>query len=276
MQEIIYRFKKSTKNIARKILYFPLDFYNFVFRHDKDTLPPVWKNYSGDGDFQKIGNEFFKYFTDYKLINSKSKILDVGCGIGRMAIPLTKYLDIDGIYEGFDIMKESITWCQKNISKSYPNFNFHFSNIYNKEYNPGGKYSGSDYKFPFEDNHFDFVFLTSVFTHMMPLEVENYIKQISRVLNKGGRSFVTFFVLNNESKNLLLEKKGSIEFNYHHNFYWVKDDSVPEAAIAYEENYIRDCFGKNNLKIVEPILWGSFCGRNNFLSYQDIIICEKF
>ena len=31
------------------------------------------------------------------------RVFDVGCGVGRTAIPLTSYLSSDGAYEGFDI-----------------------------------------------------------------------------------------------------------------------------------------------------------------------------
>lgn len=44
--------------------------------------------------------------------------------MGRMALPLTQYLDQNGRYEGFDVFKSGIVWSQKNISKNFPNFNF--------------------------------------------------------------------------------------------------------------------------------------------------------
>ena len=49
-----------------------------------------------------------------------NSVLDVGCGIGRMAIPLARYLNTDGKYEGFDIIPENIAWCQRAITPRYP------------------------------------------------------------------------------------------------------------------------------------------------------------
>src|SRR4051794_26342926 len=49
-------------------------------------------------------------------------VLDVGCGIGRTAIPLTEYLSEHGSYRGFDISRESIEWCSREITSRFPNF----------------------------------------------------------------------------------------------------------------------------------------------------------
>ena len=120
-------------------------------------------------------------------------MLDIGCGIGRMAVPLTRYLNEQGSYEGFDIVAEGIDWCTKKITPKYPRFSFHLADVYSQKYNPEGTFSASEYPFPFKDESFDLVFLTSVFTHMLPPDVENYMKEISRVLKRNGSCLITFF-----------------------------------------------------------------------------------
>lgn len=127
----------------------------------------------------------------------------MGCGIGRKTIPLTKYLDKTGRYEGFDIIKTEVDLCKKRISTKYPNFHFQRVDIFNECYNPKGKYKASEFKFPFENEFFDFVVLGSIFTHMLPEDIENYLSEIARVLKKGGRFLITFFLLNKESLELI-------------------------------------------------------------------------
>ena len=97
----------------------------------------------------------------------------MGCGIGRIAIPLTQYLKT-GTYDGFDIVRHGVEWCQQKVTPHYPNFNFFVADVYNKLYFPQGRYAATEYTFPFADDTFDFVFLTSVFTHMMPKDLEHY------------------------------------------------------------------------------------------------------
>jgi len=73
-----------------------------------------------------------------------------------------------------------------------------------------------------------------------------------------------------------LQKKG-IKVNFRHNIvvYRTENKKEPESAVAYEEQYIRALFDKAELKVIEPIHYGSWSGRTGSLSYQDIIIAQK-
>jgi ubiquinone/menaquinone biosynthesis C-methylase UbiE len=228
----------------------------------------------GADDFLEIGNEFLGYFKSICNLKPDERVLDVGCGIGRMAIPLTTYMGGTARYEGFDIVKSGIDWCTENITPEHPNFQFHHSNILNKAYNPGGRLPAGEYRFPFEDGSFDFVFLTSVFTHMLPVDMEHYFTEIARVLKKGGRCFITFFLLNPESLKLIESGKSTLPFKYGFGLYKAVKKNNPEAAIAYEEAYIHECHKKNDLNI-QAVHYGSWCGRGEYLSYQDIVIAQK-
>jgi len=86
----------------------------------------------------------------------------------------------------------AIDWCRRKISSKYPNFHFQFADIFNGVYNPKGKIKPVEYKFPYENESFDFVFVKSVFTHMLPQDMEHYFSEIARVLRKDGRCLITF------------------------------------------------------------------------------------
>lgn len=53
-------------------------------------------------------------------------MLDVGCGAGRMAIPLMGYLNEKGSYEGFDPVVEHVRWYLEHIESRHPNFRFRY------------------------------------------------------------------------------------------------------------------------------------------------------
>lgn len=253
-----------------------LDIYDNILGKNKDLVPPRSLIFIGDGDFEKIGKEFLSYFINLGHLKPTEKVLDVGCGIGRMAVPLTKYLSGEGEYYGFDIVQKGIGWCSDNVSKLYPNFHFQVADIYNEMYNPKGKYKSSEYKFQYEKNYFDFVFLTSVFTHMFSDDVENYLSEISGVMKKGARCLITFFLINNESFQLINTGKSSQNFIFkvdENSFSTSKN--IKESAIAYKESYIRNIYDKNGLSIIDSIYYGSWCSRNDYKSYQDIVIAMK-
>src|SRR5260370_25414931 len=75
-----------------------------------DLIPPSELQFVGTGDFLAIGREFLGIFRDAGGLEPHHQVLDIGCGNGRMALPLMEFLSCDGSYEGFDILQEGIDW----------------------------------------------------------------------------------------------------------------------------------------------------------------------
>jgi len=238
-------------------------------------IPPEAMIFVGGGDFEKAGLKFKNYFIKLGNLQPNDRVLDVGCGIGRMAIPLTNFLSKEGEFWGFDIVKNGIKWCHSRISPKYSNFHFQHSDVYNKHYNPNGKVQAQNFKFPFENEYFDFVFLTSVFTHMLPSDVENYLGEISRVLKNKGKCLITFFILNEESEKLIRSGRSTLDFQYKLQGCLTAKEKDPEFAVAYSEEVVLSLFKKYGLEIAQPIHYGSWCKRNTFLTFQDLIIATK-
>ena len=76
--------------------------------------PPSENIFVGDGDFRAIGAEFLRHFVKLGDLRPTDKVLEIGCGIGRMAVPLTQYLST-GTYDGMDVVADGINWCSQNI-----------------------------------------------------------------------------------------------------------------------------------------------------------------
>ena len=164
-------------------------------------LPPWWLRDVGGSDFKRTGAEFLRYFIEIAHLRPEARVLEIGCGSGRMALPLSRYLQ-DGTYTGIDITPQSIAWCQRHISRRYPLFTFVHADLYNKRYNPDGKLHANSYTFPFADRTFDFVFLTSVFTHLLPADATHYLQEIARLLAPQGNALLTFFLLNDRQARI--------------------------------------------------------------------------
>lgn len=259
------------KEKVNKTLISPLE-----EKSNKSLVPPLDMIFVGGGDYEEVGNDYKNYFIEQGGLKQNDKVLEIGCGIGRMARPLTNYLSDEGEYQGFDIVKMGIDWCKETYADQYPNFNFELADVYNKHYNPTGKYTAKDYKFIYENSYFDFVFLTSVFTHMLPLDMENYTREIVRVLKPGGTCFITFFLINPEAVELMQTYPVLENFSKEiEQGCFVVDEEDPEAVIAYDEELIREIYKNYGLEIQGQIYYGRWCGRKDFLSYQDIIVAKK-
>jgi SAM-dependent methyltransferase len=259
---------------GRRISHALADTVDWIRGRDS-LMPPRSMVFVGDGNFRKVGEEFRRYFVDLGQLRADECVLDVGCGIGRMAVPLTRYMSSQGEYWGFDIVREGIDWCDNAIASRFPRFHFEHADIFNRHYNPTGAHLASEYRFPYEDASMDFAFLTSVFTHMLPPDMENYLAELSRVLRPGGRCLLTLFLLNDQSRGLMHDRMSTLEFTQALDGCMTIDPDDPEAALAYEEASIRARLAAVGLRIHEPIQFGSWCGRPSYLSYQDILLATK-
>jgi len=260
----------------RRLVYLPSDLALHVRRRRTGALtPPKGLVAVGPGDYESIGAEFLDYFVRLGQLAPDHRLLDVGCGVGRMAATLTTYLSSSGSYEGFDVVPSGIEWCQANITPRHRNFHFRTVDIFNKTYNPHGRVRAEDFEFPYPSDSFDFVFMTSVFTHMMADAVERYLHETVRVLRRGRRALITWFILNPESKALIHDGSSRMSFPHARGVLSLMDEKLPEMNVAFEESFVRDAYARAGMRISEPIWWGGWCGRHDHLSFQDVVIGEK-
>ena len=94
-------------------------------------VPPddLTKGEIGPGEFRALGEHFLGLFRNLGNLAPTDRVLDVGCGSGRIAAPLTVFLDpARGSYEGFDITEPGVSWCQVAY-RGHPNFRFRRASI---------------------------------------------------------------------------------------------------------------------------------------------------
>ncbi|HXM47103.1 MAG TPA: class I SAM-dependent methyltransferase [Pyrinomonadaceae bacterium] len=249
-----------------------------VFDYDARLVPPTEMMFDGPVGyevFKENGREFFDHYIKLGGLQPDERVLDLGSGIGRKTLLLTSYLSANGSYEGVDIVAKGVKWCTERYTPQYPNFHFQLIDVYNQCYNPEGSRKASEYKFPFPDKEFDFLAINSVFTHMLAAEVENYLTEAARMLKVGGRCFVSFFLLNSESLQLMANGKSTVDLKYDFGPARAMSQECPENAIGFAEPYVKSLFEKRGLKIKDPVNYGSWCGRAEYLSYQDLIVAVK-
>ena len=240
-------------------------------RHRDPLVPPRRLDFVGDSDFRGTGDEFLGLFIDLAGLKPHERVLDVGSGIGRMARPLAGYLQPPGSYEGFDVVPDGVAWCQERYAAAQPHFHFQVAEVRNGLYRPHAGVPAREYTFPYPDASFDFAFATSVFTHLLPDEADRYLAEMARVVRPDGRLLVTFFVLDAGGQHRSAPG-GRLAFEHDHGHYATESDEVPEDAVAYTEDWVRERFAAHGLAPVEPIRLGTWSGRADGLSFQDIVI----
>lgn len=272
---IYYFFPPSIRFLLRRIYYLPFDIKNRITGKEDKLTPPKGKIFIGSGDFKLQGQRLLNLLINQGELMPHNRVLDVGCGIGRLAVPLTKYLSNEGSYEGFDIVKSGIDWCNSRINKTFPNFKFIHIDLKNDLYNLKTSNEAKNFVFPYNECDFDLVFLFSVFSHMIPADVDNYLKQIHRVLKDGAICIATFFILNDES-NILMKENDGLQFKHDMETYALLDKNVKEANVAYKEKFLFQMIENNNLKI-ERVNYGYWPGRfkKDCIDFQDTLVLRK-
>jgi len=252
------------------------DLQKMIGRNRFLPVPPQEANFVGDGDYLTIGTEFLGYFIDLGCLRENERVLDVGCGIGRMAVPLTQYLDPGaGQYAGIDPTSSGIQWCTRNIGSVYPNFRFMHLDIAHELYNPNGYIRGTEIALPFANASFDFAIMTSVVTHLPAGEIEPYFREISRLLELGGRLFLSAFVIEDNADlgagdrdpRVVFQKPGRGPA-------WYANKDAPLAAVAFDDGFLDEVLYACGFEIALKQL-GHWRGKTGCQHYQDFFVAVK-
>ncbi len=123
-------------------------------------------------------------------LSSESRLLDWGCGAGRLAVGIVEKLGRIDLYHGVDVQQHLIDWAQRHLGDR-PGFTFTHVDLANPRYNPGGSDART---IPGATSDHDGFYAFSVFSHLMDEDTAAYLGEVARLLKPGGRAFVTAFV----------------------------------------------------------------------------------
>jgi SAM-dependent methyltransferase len=174
-----------------------------------------------------------------------SRIVDIGCGLGRLATGLlAEFGDVP--YLGIDANEDFVRWCRENIERYHPRFQFVHLDMANELYNPAGTLDGSELRLPVDDASADIVYLWGVFTNMVPEHVEAYIGEIGRILRSQGRCFLTACV-EDDVPDVTINPTGYVPY----------DCDTPLAVVRFSRQWLFSIFERHGLRIEDFRYHGS-------------------
>jgi SAM-dependent methyltransferase len=174
-------------------------------------------------------------------LTKASRVLDVGCGAGRLAVGILAELGGVASYTGIDVIRTTVDWCQQELQPTHPGLRFIHLDVANERYNPSGAVIEAQTRLPVEDGSADVVNLYSVFSHMTYGDVVNYLHELRRVMAPTGRLFLTAFI-ESDVPNYAINPPGYRE-------QW----SGALHAVRFERGFFEDMLSEARLNLVELV-----------------------
>ncbi|WP_235835884.1 class I SAM-dependent methyltransferase [Cognatitamlana onchidii] len=276
LRDLWYGLSSKQRFFVRRLYYWPVDMLDKVMGRTNKYVPPRGSIYTGSPSgakkYLQQGQNQLQLLKDCITLSPSDKVLDIGSGVGRTAIALSTYINKEGSYDGFDVVKQGVDWCNNGLGMDFPNFKFKYVPIFNDLYNES-KLKATEFNFPYEDDRFNKIFSFSLFTHMQKEEIQNYFFEIARVLKKEGLCFSTFFLYNSENEEYIGEKPN---FNFPHkeDDFRLMHKDVKSGNIAFHEDGLKTMLSKANLECVKIIdgFWKDKIRDTSKKEYQDIVV----
>ena len=238
-------------------------------------IPPKRLLRYGRREFAATGQADLGHLLDLAALRAGHRVLDVGCGFGRLARPLVRHLDADeGRYEGFDVDRDAVGWCRRAYSRRHPNARFLRADLFHPRFHPGGAHSAVEYRFPYDDGAFDLVVATGIHPHMLEAETAHYLAEYARVLAPGGRLFATFFVLDDASRARMAAGEATLQFLDPEGHIAVLSEDLPEEGVAYDAAWLAAELAAGGCTF-ESLTPGSWRGLEDARDLLDMVVARR-
>ena len=122
-------------------------------------------------------------------LSPDSRLLDWGCGAGRLAVGVREVHGRIADYHGVDVQQRLIAWAAAHLQA--PGFRFTWVDLANARYNPDGTRERTLAADPQSDDVF---YAYSVYSHLLADDTAADLRLLAEALAVGGRAWLTCFV----------------------------------------------------------------------------------
>jgi hypothetical protein len=217
----------------------------------------------GPDTFESISDRHIPDINTLFPLDQGIRVLELGCGIGRDAIPLAEIIGPSGSYVGVRQQAvDRLVPLQHHRAVSVGAF--HPPGRRGLAFNPAGTLRFDGVRLPPSDRSIDLVIAQSVFTDMLEEAVTYYLGEFARILQLPGGIYATCFEM---SDAILAKVQAEPMTLWHLSFEhsvgdgcYVNELENPSYAVAYTSAAFERMVAAAGLDFVHPILPGMWSG----------------
>ncbi len=232
----------------------------------------------GGGDPHALGKINSNIIDKLAAIEPGMRVLDFGCGCGRIALPVLERLGSAGSLVGVDILPSMVSFCANEISPHFSNAEFFCLQADNSHYEKWRQQSSDSFQQletlgDLPAASFDIVFAFSVFTHLNRADTQSYLREIAALLKPNGRAVLSVLFINDSSR--MGNRLGLSSVPFGRSIFFKKaayfgNQKDKLASVGYRESVFTKIAMKAGLDVCQ-IYYGAWPGRKGRKSYQDMI-----
>lgn len=243
----------------------------------------------GDGDPELIGNIGTSFLLRHIPVNGGERVLDFGCGVGRVALALLRQRPNIQALTGIDIVPRITEFCSTTFGAHFPNVNFELLSDRNEHYErfKNDAPSRSNATPPRSRNElitayagsFDIAYAFSVFTHIDVGDFVDLLRFVRALLKPGGSFLFTAFALTAYTRHQIVQKATK--------FPLLERGQYEEGGEVYIGNTTdRLVFVGYDIRRIEAMIWeaglisraveyGDWRGDKLSRCFQDMFVCHR-
>ncbi len=230
------------------------DALDAVLRRRDPLVPPRRLHPPGNGGFAAAGERELGLLIGLGKVRPDERVLDVRCGLGIRARPLSDYLGPGATYDGIDTDERAVAWCERAY-RHRPDFAFHHL-------------AGPDARWPLADGSVDLVLLMGALDGLAPDAVVGQLAEARRVLVDDGRAFLTAFLLDDDARAALAAGTAAHAFS--------DSDGISASCgelVAFEEEWLLDRIADAGFRRA-GIRHGTWTPRDAGRAHEDIVVAR--